>query len=114
MKTLKCPLCGSLLKLDFSCKYICPNCELAAKSGITKEEALKRAEKLISQFPPIMRVSPGDKLKFFNHQMRQKIASIEKVNLKDGWIKTNKGFARPDDVILWPWELKQEGGDNGR
>lgn len=65
MKTLKCPLCGSLLKLDFSCKYICPNCELAAKSGISKEEALKRAEKLISQFPPIMRVSPGDKLKFF-------------------------------------------------
>ena len=44
--------------------------------------------------------------------MRQKIAYIEKVNLKSGWIKTNKGFARPDDVILWPWELEQkEEGD---
>lgn len=118
MKTLRCPLCGGSFELFEEGAniylYQCLDCPLASSVSYTEKGALENAKELISKFPPIMRLNQGDKLKFFNHQMRQKIASIEKVNLKAGWIKTNKGFARPDDVILWPWELKQEGVDNGR
>ena len=119
MKTLKCPLCGKELRLKWCptmhYRVWCNYCywETSNDRG-APEIAWKDAKEFIFKFPPIMRLNQGDMLKFFNHQMRHKIASIEKVNLKAGWIKTNKGFARPDDVILWPWELKQEGGDNGR
>lgn len=115
MKTLKCPVCGkNLFRYHLYCYfyYNCASCGFTTPPDTHLDGAQEQAEKLIAKFPPIMRVSPGDKLKFFNHQMRQKIASIEKVILKDGWIITNKGFARPDDVILWPWELEQkEEGD---
>lgn len=110
MKTLRCPLCGSLLKLDFNCKYICPSCELAAKCGISKEEALKRAEKLITQFPPIMRVWPGDEILCGS---RPSPVTIISKNIECGEIKIRDCHGTYfiidcDDVLAWPWEFEQK------
>ncbi len=72
MKTLKCPLCGNEMQLcsDDVCSgyyvqlyyYDCIGCPLATTPVDSAKEAENQIKDLISRFPPIMRVWPGDKL----------------------------------------------------
>ena len=66
MKTPRCPLCGEELTpsvQNYGFEYVCWKCKWQTASLCsTRQEAEKTAQKLISKFPPIMRVHPGDKL----------------------------------------------------
>ena len=125
MKTLRCPLCGNELTSIFRMtktgslknKYGCLICgwetfELRKNENL----AWKDAKEFISKFPPIMRSHQGDNLKLdFEDDVLTLIGkdtSRGKLYLQncDGDVE----IATPDDVEEWPWELKQEGGDNGQ
>lgn len=128
MKTLKCPLCGGVPQ--FATKQIdeIEVCQILCKCGLATEvneywlnheddpeedelRAWKDWEKLVSKFPPIMRVNVGDKLHFINRSlMNQYYAVVTDVDTNDSYIRTDKGTCRPDDVLKWPWELEQKGG----
>lgn len=125
MKDIKCPLCGNEITLKYAlntffarehyndkCYCGCSECEWGVTMAKgTPELAWKDVEKFLAKFPPIMRVHEGDKLHFLDRQLHyQYFATVEKVNLKDMWIKTERGTCRPDDVLKWPWELEQKGG----
>lgn len=75
--------------------------------------AWKDAEEFISKFPPFMRVWPGDKVKLYKDRHPKKI--IGKYAARGIlYLETASGPTEPvryDDVILWPWDLEQEGGD---
>lgn len=133
MKDIKCPLCSKALDLVYSLfrkdhlgygfyedrfvyYYACHDCKLAAEYGATEEEAAEKAEQLINKFPPFMRVWPGDKVKLYKDRHPKKI--IGKYAARGIlYLETASGPTEPvryDDVILWPWDLEQEGGDNGQ
>lgn len=64
---------------------------------------------IISKFPPIMRVHPGDKL----HDKWCGLVTVESVDKEDCVITTravNGSLTRTycDDVNEWPWEIEQE------
>lgn len=120
MKDVKCPLCRTTYTLStygipeqgcVAYSFECEKCRYELSRYKTLDGAVSSAKKFISKFPPIMRVHEGDKLHFLDRQLHyQYFATVEKVNLKDMWIKTERGTCRPDDVLKWPWELEQKGG----
>lgn len=106
MKTFKCPICGGSFELFEEGAniylYQCMDCSLASSVGYTEKEALEEAEKLISQFPPIMKVEVGDRI------------IVDKESKKIQGVDVNKGiiwtgvleYIIPSEVDKWPWDLE--------
>lgn len=120
MKTLKCPLCGEELAPSvqrYGFEYVCWKCKWQTASLCsTRQEAEKTAQKLISKFPPIMRVWPRDKVLCGS---RPSPVTIVSKNIERGEIKIRDSHRTYfiidcDDVLAWPWEFEQKGGDNGQ
>ncbi len=119
MKPPKCPLCGHEMQLqsDEVCSgyytplyyYECIACPLATTPADTKEDAENQLKELISQFPPIMRVWPGDKLQVEDGS----ICEVINVNKNLAMMDVRRGEGRPvftiadNHVIRWPWELEK-------
>ena len=123
MKTLKCPLCGNEMQLrsDEVCSgyymplyyYECIGCLLATTPVDSAQEAENQIKNLISRFPPIMRVWPGDEVKLFGDRRVRKVIG-KNANRGILYLETASGPPEPvrhDDVILWPWELDQKEGN---
>lgn len=118
MKTLQCPLCGGSFELFEEGAniylYQCLDCPLASSVSYTEKGALENAKELISKFPPIMRVWPGDKLQVEDGS----ICEVINVNKNLAMMDVRRGEGRPvftiadNHVIRWPWELDQKGGSN--
>ena len=121
MKKLLCPLCGEMPEyIEFGCgdgesDLIQCNCGLCTSAGSYpngEENCWKDWEKLVSKFPPIMRVWPGDKLQVEDGS----ICEVINVNKNLAMMDVRRGEGRPvftiadTHVIRWPWELEQEGG----
>lgn len=113
MKTPRCPLCGEELALSvqsYGFEYVCWKCKWQTASLCpTRQGAEKAAQKLISKFPPIMRVHPGDKL----HDKWRGLVTVESVDKEDcvitvRTVKGNVSRTYCDDVNEWPWEIEQE------
>lgn len=91
MKEIKCPTCKgkldqiNVLRDGTLVEVGCHKCKWSTHPN-SPEEAWKEAEEFISLFPPIMRAEVGDK------------------------VIRNAGWLFQDDVVLWPWELEQKGG----
>lgn len=118
MNAPRCPLCGNEMQIrsDEVCSgyymplyyYECIGCPLATTPVDTAKDAENDIKDLISKFPPIMRVQVGNKLHFIDRSLKyQYYAVVTDVDVNDGWIRTDKGSCRPDDVLKWPWEIKQ-------
>lgn len=127
MKDIKCPLCGKTPKFvtkDIEeievCQILC-ECGLATEvneywlfpNGDPEEDELrawKSWKKLVSKFPPFLRVHQGDNLKLdFNDDILTVIGKNTgrcKIYLEN--CKGNTEIATPDDVDQWPWELDQK------
>lgn len=117
MTTPKCPLCGKLLKLSTIENkgqlhfFACYKCNYQLRMSPRKDFALEYAEKFISKFPPIMRVNPGDFITYLSRfGERFDYAQIYEIDSYNCVIQTSRGTCRPDDVLKWPWELEQKGG----
>lgn len=115
MKTLQCPICGGELAsavTRYGFGYACWKCKWKTASFNPTEQIAKEAiQNLISKFPPIMRIWPGDNLKLdFEDDILTVIGKDTtrcKIYLENcyGNIET----ATPDDVDQWPWELERKG-----
>lgn len=126
MKEVKCPLCGGNLEIVQVYRYEsvespgCLNCgyqildkdaiESARRNAFPEGKMfpndLKMAEEFVSKFPPLMRVSPGDKVIIGPNY----VESITAVNKEGGYMKFGDGghIAFPMDVAEWPWEIEQK------
>ena len=121
MSAPKCPLCGETPEyLEFGCgdgesDHIWCKCGLCTSAGSYpngEEECWKDWKELVSKFPPIMRVCPGDNIRV---RFTDGISTVLYTDLNQGkiFIKNVYGdvsYYYPDDVHSWPWELKQKGG----
>lgn len=116
MKTFKCPLCGGLLEhIEEGYLHIvqCQDCLLAAQGAMTEEKAWTNAKNLLADFPRIMRVQVGDRIRHlyqFN-PYRGTPRIVEEVNVQEGWIRAtgNKPILRPNEITTRPWELEEKG-----
>lgn len=130
MKNIECPLCGGVPQ--FATKQIdeIEVCQILCKCGLATEvneywlnpkddpeedelRAWKDWEKLVSKFPPIMRVQVGDRIRHvyqFN-PYRGTPRIVEEVNVQEWWIRAtgNKPILRPNEITTWPWELEEKG-----
>ena len=121
MKDIKCPRCGGKPEyIEFGCgdgesDLIQCNCGLCTPAGSYpngEENCWKDWEKLISKFPPIMRVNAGDNLTYFGTSdfvtvVRKDMESCEiQIETPEGELY----IIEPKDVHKWPWELEQKGG----
>ena len=122
MKTPKCPLCGTPLKAirgydvhGITTDWVagCYNCFFQSSHfWKTKKACIEDMDRLVSLFPPIMRVWPGDKLQVEDGS----ICEVINVNKNLAMMDVRRGEGRPvftiadTHVIRWPWELEQEGG----
>lgn len=125
MKTPKCPLCGKEIVLQnnvydedfFTGRYTqmyyyeCISCPLATTPVDSAKEAENQIKDLVSKFPPIMRVWPGDKLQVEDGS----VCEVINVNKNLAMMDVRRGEGRPvftiadTHVLRWPWELEQEG-----
>lgn len=124
MKTLKCPLCGNEMQLQSDVYdedlytgnytrmyyYECINCPLATTPVDSAQEAENQIKDLVSKFPPIMRLKPGDLIKI--RKLPDNFFVI-KTDVEKGVIRAGSTYGYsmsyvPEDVEQWPWELKQK------
>lgn len=75
---------------------------------------MEELEKLVSKFPPFLRVHQGDNLKL---DFEDDILTVIGKDTDRGklYLENCRGdveIATSDDVEAWPWELKQKGGMN--
>lgn len=120
MKTLKCPLCGEELAPSvqrYGFEYVCWKCKWQTASLCpTEQGAKKAAQKLISKFPPIMRLNQGDNVLIWLSDDIYTVlgADLEagKIHLQDVYGDADSYY--PTNIKKWPWEFDQKGGDNGR
>ena len=123
MKKLLCPLCGEMPEyIEFGCgdgesDLIQCNCGLCTSAGSYpngEENCWKDWEKLVSKFPPIMRVWPGDKLVYSGSIYPVTIVSKDldlcKITVRD--YAGDSFIIYCDEVEQWPWEIEQKGGSN--
>ena len=121
MKKLLCPLCGEMPEyIEFGCgdgesDLIQCNCGLCTSAGSYpngEENCWKDWEKLVSKFPPIMRVWPGDKLVYSGSIYPVTIVSKDldlcKITVRD--YAGDSFIIYCDEVEQWPWEIEQKGG----
>lgn len=116
MKTLKCPLCGTVLQFfhepetEGMGRVGCSSCEWVTLLN-PPCQAWKAAEEFISKFPPIMRVWPGDVILWGVPLVTVLDKDVEcgELTVLDS---LGKKYLLEQHVIeKWPWELEQEGGD---
>lgn len=119
MKTPKCPLCGTPLKAirgydvhGITTDWVagCYNCFFQSSHfWKTKKACIEDMDRLVSLFPPIMRVENGDLIAFHtgNSIKIRKIQAIDKENCR---LQTDIGIVYANAVWKWPWELEQKGG----
>lgn len=111
MKTPKCPLCGAPFEYyeeEYYCFCQCSACLLACEGDVTIADAWKNVEQLISKFPPVMRIHPGDKLIYFNNMYHRQggiVMGRDPITMR---IQLEDGSTTPEMVIKWPWELEQK------
>lgn len=108
MKYLKCPMCNKGLFIYSMYKYFYYRCSCGFTTPPATRigEAQKKAEKFITEFPPIMRVHPGDKLQYLVEL--DEYATVVSTDINNGKIYTDKGYCYPSGVIKWPWELEEK------
>lgn len=122
MKDIKCPLCGETPEyIGFGCgdgesDLIQCNCGLCTPAGSYpngEENCWKDWEKLISKFPPIMRVKVGDKVEVLETGNKSLISEVRQVRVKQGVIAVigSRRLYNTIDVFRWPWELERKGGE---
>ena len=124
MKTPKCPLCGTPLKAirgydvhGITTDWVagCYNCFFQSSHfWKTKKACIEDMDRLVSLFPPIMRVWPGDEVLCGS---RPSPVTIVSKNIECGEIKIRDCHRTYfiidcDDVLAWPWEFEQKGGSN--
>ena len=124
MKTPKCPLCGTPLKAirGYDAHGIptdwvagCYNCFFQSSHfWKTKKACIEDMDRLVSLFPPIMRLKPGDLIKI--RKLPDNFFVI-KTDVEKGVIRAGSTYGYsmsyvPEDVEQWPWELEQKGGSN--
>lgn len=90
MNGVKCPLCDQGVKA-----FLCPEAEDLWKAGCftcqwetsftstTKQKALQKAKEFIAKFPPLMRVSPGDKIIIGPNYVESIKAHEKEIELRD-------------------------------
>lgn len=129
--TPKCPLCGETPQ--FATKDIdeIEVCQILCKCGLATEvnefwlhskddpeedelRAWKDWEKLVSKFPPIMRLRQGDNVLVWLsddiHTVLGTDLASGKIHLQDVYGDADSYY--PTGIEKWPWELDQEGGSN--
>ena len=117
MKTPKCPICGVPLKPirgydvhGITTDWVagCYNCSFQSSHfWKTKKACIEDMDRLVSLFPPIMRVWPGDAIVCDNVSRTvfdKDVRSCELV-IKDEY--GDNHTINPDDVDKWPWEIEQ-------
>ena len=124
MKTPKCPLCGTPLKAirgydahGITTDWVagCYNCFFQSSHfWKTKKACIEDMDRLVSLFPPIMRLKPGDLNKI--RKLPDNFFVI-KTDVEKGVIRAGSTYGYsmsyvPEDVEQWPWELEQKGGSN--
>ena len=124
MKTPKCPLCGTPLKAirgydahGITTDWVagCYNCFFQSSHfWKTKKACIEDMDRLVSLFPPIMRLKPGDLIKI--RKLPDNFFVI-KTDVEKGVIRAGSTYGYsmsyvPEDVEQWPWELEQKGGSN--
>lgn len=124
MKTPKCPLCGTPLKAirgydahGITTDWVagCYNCFFQSSHfWKTKKACIEDMDRLVSLFPPIMRLKPGDLIKI--RKLPDNFFVI-KTDVEKGVIRSGSTYGYsmsyvPEDVEQWPWELEQKGGSN--
>ena len=124
MKTPKCPLCGTPLKAirgydahGITTDWVagCYNCFFQSSHfWKTKKACIEDMDRLVSLFPPIMRLKPGDLIKI--RKLPDNFFVI-KTDVEKGVIRAGSTYGYsmsyvPEDVKQWPWELEQKGGSN--
>ena len=124
MKTPKCPLCGTPLKVirgydahGITTDWVagCYNCFFQSSHfWKTKKACIEDMDRLVSLFPPIMRLKPGDLIKI--RKLPDNFFVI-KTDVEKGVIRAGSTYGYsmsyvPEDVEQWPWELEQKGGSN--
>lgn len=118
-KKVYCPLCkvemvheelneeeGTYLFLS------CPICKLSTypilsyySSETDWNEVVEDAEKLISKFPPIMRLNVGDKVSGTTMTGKSRVgATVEEVHGTKGFVLTDKGMFTQHGIEKWPWD----------
>lgn len=122
MKELKCPLCGTPLKAirgydvqGITTDWVagCYNCFFQSSHFCkTKKACIEDMDRLVSLFPPIMRVQAGDKLTYFGTSDIVTVIGkdLETCEIKIEYPTGDRYILEPKDVSKWPWELKQKGG----
>lgn len=129
MKTPKCPLCGAPLKAirgydvqGITTDWVagCYNCFFQSSHfWKTKKACIEDMDRLVSLFPPIMRVQVGDKIKVWHHQGQPDeeiyTGTVREIYREDGFMKVDEEdglilFPYPTGIAFWPWELEQKGG----
>lgn len=122
MKTPKCPLCGTPLKAirgydvhGITTDWVagCYNCFFQSSHfWKTKKACIEDMDRLVSLFPPIMRLGQGDNVmvRFSDDTHKVLYTNVDrgKIYLQDLY-----GNALPydvDEIKQWPWELEQKGG----
>lgn len=121
MKKLQCPLCGNEMQLcsDDVCSgyyvqlyyYDCIGCPLATTPAHSVQRAEHQIKDLISKFPPIMRLKPGDLIKI---RKLPEAFFVIGTDVEKGVIRAGSTYGYsmsyvPEDVEQWPWELEQKG-----
>ena len=123
-KTPKCPLCGTPLKAirgydvhGITTDWVagCYNCFFQSSHfWKTKKACIEDMDRLVSLFPPIMRVWPGDKLVYSGCIYPVTIVSQDldlcKITVRD--YAGDSFIIYCDEVEQWPWEIEQKGGSN--
>lgn len=124
MKTPKCPLCGTPLKAirgydahGITTDWVagCYNCFFQSSHfWKTKKACIEDMDRLVSLFPPIMLLKPGDLIKI--RKLPDNFFVI-KTDVEKGVIRAGSTYGYsmsyvPEDVEQWPWELEQKGGSN--
>lgn len=122
MTTPKCPLCGTPLKAirgydvqGVTTDWVagCYNCFFQSSHfWKTKKACIEDMDRLVSLFPPILRVQVGDMLEVYAFSEHLKVLLVNnetcRIQIEDP--KGDKYIIDPTDVCKWPWELEQKGG----
>lgn len=121
MKDIKCPLCGGKPEyIEFGCgdgesDLIQCNCGLCTPAGSYpngEENCWKDWEKLVSKFPPIMRLNQGDNVLVWLsddiHTVLGTDLALGKIHLQDVYGDADSYY--PTGIKKWPWELERKGG----
>lgn len=117
MTTPKCTLCGTDLTQfndmynEYHKRVGCPKCKWTTYLA-APQTAWDEAKRIISLFPPFMRIQQGDMLTL---DYEDGIFAVIGKDVDRGkiYLQTVRGdieIATLDDVEKWPWELDQEGG----